>query len=247
MSDSNSVRRFSRVCGPAKASTPVRVRVSGIFSEKQAESLMEQAYAQIEEMIVTRTLVPGSSISEHALSELIGIGRTPIREAIQKLAREHLIVVLPHRGLLIPVIDVRQQLRLLRMRREVERLICRSAARVATLEERVVFAHLTAEFDEASRWNDGVSFMRLDREFNELCLVAARNEFAEGAMRMMHGLSRRFWYIHYAGRADLPEMAHLHGGVSRAIALGDVDGAGNALDLLLDDLEDFTRSTVFDG
>lgn len=66
-------------------------------------------------------------------------------------------------------------------------------------------------------------------------------------MRMMHGLSRRFWYIHYTSSADLPEMAHLHGAVSRAIAEGDVDGAGNALDLLLDDLEDFTRSTVFDG
>jgi len=67
---------------------------------------------------------------ELALSEMTGIGRTPIREAIQRLAREHLIVILPQRGLLIPEIDVTKQLRLLRTRREVERLICRSAAKI---------------------------------------------------------------------------------------------------------------------
>ncbi len=156
-----------------------------------------------------------------------------------------MIVILPQRGLLIPEIDVKKQLRLLRTRREVERLICRSAAKVATPEEREVFAQLAAEFAEAARNKDDVSFMRLDREFNELCLIAARNEFAEGAMRLMHGLSRRFWYVHYRQAADLPEMARLHGAVAQAIADGNVNGAGRALDALLDNIEEFTRATVF--
>jgi DNA-binding GntR family transcriptional regulator len=89
-----------------------------------------------------------------------------------------------------------------------------------------------------------VNFIRLDREFNELCLIAARNEFAEGAMRLMHGLARRFWYVHYKQAADLPEMSRLHGAVASAIAKGDVDGAGRALDALLDNIEEFTRSTL---
>jgi DNA-binding GntR family transcriptional regulator len=212
----------------------------------QPESLTEQAYAQLEELIVTLHLKPGSTVSELALSEMTGIGRTPIREAIQRLAREHLILILPQRGLLIPEIDVRKQLRLLRTRREVERLICRSAAKSATPQERDVFAQLAAEFQEASRNNDDVSFVRLDREFNELCLIAARNEFAEGAMRQMHGLARRFWYVHYRQAADLPEMARLHGAVAQAIAEGKVDDAGRTLDALLDNIEEFTRSTVFE-
>ncbi|PVY77951.1 FCD domain-containing protein [Cupriavidus alkaliphilus] len=83
-----------------------------------------------------------------------------------------------------------------------------------------------------------------DREFNELCLVAARNEFAEGAMRLMHGLSRRFWYLHYKEAADLPTMSKLHAAVASAIARGEVDGAGAALDALLDNIEEFTRATV---
>ncbi len=228
----------------ARASTPARAPTPSRSKWKQPESLTEQAYAQLEELIVTLQLEPGRTVSELALSEMTGIGRTPIREAIQRLAREHLIVILPQRGLLIPEIDVTKQLRLLRTRREVERLICRSAAKSATPEEREVFAQLAAEFQEASRNNDDVSFVRLDREFNELCLISARNEFAEGAMRQMHGLARRFWYVHYRKAADLPEMARLHAAVAHAIAEGNVDNAGHALDLLLDNIEEFARSTV---
>ena len=208
------------------------------------ESLTERAYSQIEEAIVTLQIPPGSAVSELALSEMTGIGRTPIREAIQRLAREHLIVILPQRGLLVPEIDVKKQLKLLRTRREVERLVCRSAAKSATPEEREGFARLAAGFEKAASANDEVNFVRLDRESNKLCVTATRNEFAEGAMRLMHGLLRRFWYYHYKQAADLPEMASLHGAVAKAIADGDVDGAGRALDKLLDNIEAFTRATI---
>jgi DNA-binding GntR family transcriptional regulator len=230
--------------GRARASTPARAPRTGRGQRVPRESLAEQAYAQIEEAIVTLVIAPGATVSELSLSEMTGIGRTPIREAIQRLAREHLILVLPQRGLLIPEIDVQKQLKLLRTRREVERLVCRNAAKNATREEREVFVQLALEFEEASKSNDDVSFIRLDREFNELCLIAARNEFAEGAMRLMHGLSRRYWYSHFKEAADLPQMARLHGAVANAIGSGDVDGAGQGLDTLLDYIEGFTRSSL---
>jgi len=198
----------------------------------------------MEEAIVTLKLAPGSSVSELQLSEMTGIGRTPIREAIQRLAREHLIMVLPQRGLLIAPIDVGKQLRLLETRREVERLICRCAARRATAEQRDHFKRLAKEFEQSSRSGDDVAFVRADREFNELCLVAARNEFAEGSMRLMHGLSRRFWYLHYKEAADMPHTAKLHADIARAIAAGDPERAAKASDRLLDAIEKFTRATV---
>lgn len=207
-------------------------------------SLTEQAYEMIEEAIVTLRIPPGAAVSEQALSDMTGIGRTPVREAIQRLAREHLVQVLPQRGLLVSPIDVAKQLRLLDTRREIERHICRSAARRATDGQRARFAELAAEFMAASANNDDVAFIRADREFNELCLAAARNEFAEGAMRMLHGLSRRFWYLHYKQAADMPEMARLHADVAIAISKADMNAAGQALDRLIDNLEGFTRSTV---
>jgi hypothetical protein len=63
-------------------------------------------------------------------------------------------------------------------------------------------------------------------------------------MALMHGLSRRFWYIHYKEVADLPLAARLHAGLALAIAGGDPDQAADASDRLLDYIEAFTRATV---
>jgi DNA-binding GntR family transcriptional regulator len=210
----------------------------------EGRSLTDEAYAQLEEQIVTMQLPPGSAVSEAMLSERLGIGRTPIREALQRLAREHLVVVLPQRGILVSEIDVKRQLRLLEVRREVERLIVRCAARRATPAEREEFAQLAASMYRAADRNDARSFVRGDKRFNDLCLAAARNEFAAGAMSLMHGLARRFWYLHYRQAADLPETARLHADTAQAIADGDERRAAKALDALLDSIEAFTRATV---
>src|ERR1700719_1560272 len=62
-------------------------------------SLTERAYSMLEEMIVTLKLAPGTAVSEARLSQALGIGRTPIREALQRLARERLVTILPRRGI----------------------------------------------------------------------------------------------------------------------------------------------------
>jgi DNA-binding GntR family transcriptional regulator len=213
-------------------------------SENTAETLTDRAYTGIEELIVTLQLAPGSAVSEQMLAERLGIGRTPIREALQRLARERLVTILPRRGVMVSAIDVAAQLRLLEVRRELERLVARGAARRATAAERARFAELARQFERAGRTGDDKTFMRVDREFNELCLAAVKNEFAAGAMGLMNSLSRRFWFHHYKQAADMPETAKLHADIARAIAAGDAAGAGAALDRLLDNIAAFTRATV---
>jgi len=186
-------------------------------------------------------------ISEAVLSERLKIGRTPIREAIQRLARERLMVIMPRRGIMVSEVNIQTQLRLLEVRRELERLIARNAARRANDAERAEFASIAAGMEKAARKNDETGFMRLDREFNLLGLQAARNEFAAGAMVLMQGLSRRFWYIHYKEAADLPLAAQLHADIARAIAAADRDGAATASDRLMDYIEAFTRATLSTG
>jgi len=195
-------------------------------------------------MIVTLRIAPGAAVSEQELAGNLGIGRTPIREALQRLAREGLVSILPRRGIIVSGIDVTRQLRLLEVRRQLERLIARSAARRATAEERAQFRSLASGFEESARVNDDVAFMRIDREFNTLCSAAAHNEFAAGAMALMHSLSRRFWYIHYKQAADMPLTAKLHANIARAIAKGDEAAAERASDRLLDVIEKFTRDTT---
>jgi DNA-binding GntR family transcriptional regulator len=207
-------------------------------------SLTEQAYRALEEQIVTLKIPPGTVVSEAILGERLGIGRTPIREALWRLARERLVTIIPHRGIIVSEIDIKLQLRLLELRRVVERLVATRAAKRASETERRRLAEIADGMEAAAAANDDTAFMRLDREFNELTIAAARNEFASSAMSLVQGLSRRFWYLHYKEAADMPLAARLHAEAARAIARGDGEAAGCASDALMNYIEDFARATV---
>lgn len=218
--------------------------VGAVREADDQETLTDRAYRLLEELIVTLALPPETILSEQSLAARLGIGRTPIREALQRLARDGLVVILPRRGILVSQINLKTQMRLLEVRRELERLMARGAAERATPEETALFAAIARDMRRASDQSDDMTFMRLDRQFNELVSQAARNEFASRAMGLMHGLSRRFWYQHYRESGDLPLSARLHAEVAEAIAKRNADAAAKASDRLIDYIESFTRKTI---
>ncbi len=209
-----------------------------------AETLTDLAYRRLEEEIVTLRIAPGTVVSEAILSQRLGVGRTPVREALQRLAREWLVIIMPRRGIVVSEIDPVRQLRLLEVRREIERFVVRSAARRALPAHRSSFAALAGGMDSAAERSDDLDFLSLDRAFNLLLLDAAANEFATAALSQLNGLSRRFWYMHHQQAADLPLAARLHAAVARTIAAGDQNAAGTASDRLLDYIQAFTRNTI---
>jgi DNA-binding GntR family transcriptional regulator len=211
---------------------------------KRSETLTERAYRLIEEQIVTLRLRPGDVLSEQMLSANLKIGRTPIREALQRLAREGLITVLPRKGILVSDINPRSQLLVLEVRREIERLLSRAGAERATAEQRKAMHEIADGMDRAAKTNDDIAFMRLDRELNALMIEAAHNDYAARSAKLLQGLSRRFWYMHYREAADLPLCARLHANQARAMAEGDAETAARASDKLMDYVETFTRATV---
>lgn len=210
-------------------------------------SLTERAYRELEELIVTLKLAPGQVLSEGEMVKQLGIGRTPVREALQRLAREGLVVVLPRRGVIVSEINIKSQLELLKVRREVERLMARLAAERTTQEEREHFAKLADAMRRSAEENDDVGFMRLDRQLNVMLAEACRNQYARRAMGLMQSLSRRFWYMHYKQVLDLPQCALLHAALAQAIAAGDAEGAGRGTDALIDYMERFTRASLEAG
>lgn len=234
-----------RAQGAAAGVKPASVRRRRATPDGAGDvTLTDLAYAQLEEMIVTLQLPPGAVLSELVLSNRLDIGRTPIREALQRLSRDGLINILPRRGILVSEINVRVQLRLLEVRRELERLMARGAAERATAEERQQFSAIAEGMREAAERADDLAFMRFDQQLNTLISSAARNEFASRSMGLMHGLSRRFWYQHYRETADLPLAARLHAEVAEAIARRDPEKAAAASDRLIEYIESFARATL---
>lgn len=103
---------------------------------EQIGSLTDKAYRELEERMITLRLKPGQVLSETALSKQLNIGRTPIREALQRLAREGLVVILPRKGILVSEINPGKQLQVLEVRRELDRLMARLGAVRRTEAER---------------------------------------------------------------------------------------------------------------
>ena len=126
-------------------------------------------------MIITLQLAPGSAVSESDLRAHLGIGRTPIREALHRLARERLVAIFPRRGIIVSEIDIRQQLLLLetaardRTAHRAQRGATGHRRRARPLPRRRGRIRATP-----SKANDDVTFMRVDREFNVLCSARRR-------------------------------------------------------------------------
>jgi DNA-binding GntR family transcriptional regulator len=228
----------------ATRSTTAALKGGGhVHGAKRPRSLAEQAYDRLEELIVTLRVKPGATLSESVLIEQTGFGRTPIREALQKLADVGLVTIMPRRGTMVTTTQSSDQLLLLEVRRELERLIAISAARRASSEQRCTFAELALEMHEAARTDDYLLFLRADHQFNQLSVEASGNRHLVKAITPVHALSRRFWYMHYRPY-DLPNAAALHASIMEAIVHKEEDAAGRASDALLDYVEAFTRATL---
>ena len=209
-----------------------------------APTLNAEAYRRLEEMIVTLELEPGCVVSESVLSERIGIGTTPIREALQRLAREYLVQILPRRGVVVTTIDVRLQLQVLETRRELDRLIARSAARRATSRERRDIGAIGERMLKTRRRGNLHEFLRLDDALNQQMAHAARNSVAANAIASLQAVSRRFWYFHKAEDELSTAIVPLHAAVAAAVAAGDEREAGTSADALIDHLFAFARATL---
>jgi DNA-binding GntR family transcriptional regulator len=210
----------------------------------EAPTLAEQAYRRIEESIITLELAPGSFVSEARLSARLEIGRTPVREALQRLAAEHLVTVVPKRGVMISNVHVEQHLLALEARRALEEVVVVGAARRSSEAERARFRALATEMEAAARDGDEKRFLALDGEFNAFCAACARNLFAEQAITPLHALSRRYWYIHQRQHGDIARSARLHADLMRAIADGDDTAALAASDALMVYAEAVTREVI---
>ncbi|MGP9821986.1 GntR family transcriptional regulator [Salinarimonas sp. NSM] len=208
------------------------------------ETQAQQAYRRLEEMIVTLTLAPGSRISENAMAQRLGLGRTPVREAMQRLAVEGTLRILPRAGAIVSEIDLADQFKLIEVRRGLERIMAGRAARLADRPTRARFAALAARFGEAESGEDEAAFIAADRDFNALLAASAQNKYAASAMAPIQAQTRRFWFLAFERFGDIPRVSRLHAAICRAIAAGDEAAAQAASDALVDYVEDYTRRTL---
>lgn len=226
---------------PTAAIGPYR---AGSAALRDEGTLTDKAYQLLEQDIVTLKLAPDSVVSEAILSRRLGIGTTPVREALQQLARDRLVRILPRRGVVITSVDVREQMDVLETRRCLDRLVACKAASRSTVAERAELPELIALTEAATEAGDVHEFVRLDGQLNLWFTKVMRNAIATEAATRLHAVSRRFWFFHLKDQTQFAETSACHVGLIRGVASGCEDQAGAASDRLIDYLVDFATATL---
>lgn len=203
----------------------------------------DRAYKELERLIVTLELAPGDWITETSLSERLGVSRTPVREALQRLARAKLIEIVPRRGLRITNVRVEDQLALLEFRREVERFLAVQSAKRASLGDRERFREMAEGMEECSLSRDENEHYKIDFEYKLLLVRTAGNDHASEAVAPLWASSRRFSWVTRASR-DISLSSKLTARVMRAIVDGDVARTARTTDAYMDALEELARRSL---
>lgn len=213
------------------------------MNEATATSRLHEAYLAIEDRIVTLQFVPGSMVTEKFIIDSVGFGRTPVREAIQRLALEGLIEVRPRSGLKIADIRPEDYPRAIEPRLTLEPLLARSAARFAGPKDREIIAEQMHEMHAAARRGDVRGYLRADKALDGALSNAAANPFLPRILAPLQIHSRRFWF-HYHGTDGLVPAAEGHVAVCQAIIIGDSEAAFARTRALMDYLFAESRARV---
>lgn len=190
---------------------------------KSKTGLAHQAYRFLERAIIVGDLQPNQVLSEPELMKATGMGRTPIRDAIQLLADNHLVTIAPYRGAFVSYLKPQTELLLLEMRRELDPVLARATAEKASKEDRKALKQLARKVRAAIDKNDSTAVMEIDGQLKDLMLDVCQNPYLSTSLRPIYAVCRRFYFN--AVRTPDHSLGKIYLGMIEAIAMGDAKGA----------------------
>jgi DNA-binding GntR family transcriptional regulator len=190
-----------------------------------ARSLSDRAYYAIRELIVTLELPPGSVVSERELMERLGLGRTPVREALRDLAREQLLEVYPRRGIFVAGIDVGDIADLSEVRLVIESQAARLAAERLNDADRAATDELLLEIERTAGEDDERRLIELDQRIHRHVYRCTHNPFLEATLERYYVLTLRIWFLALDRVERLDDAIREHRELLEAIRDRDADRA----------------------
>jgi DNA-binding GntR family transcriptional regulator len=192
-------------------------------------------------MIIRLELAPGEVVREDALQAELGIGRTPIREALQRLARDQFVVVIPRRGMFVSSIEVAELSLLFETRAVMEPYSARLAALRGTADDwDEMHAVIAASVDATG---DG-ELLDVDRRCHEIIWRAAGNRFLTDTLDVLYAQSDRVWHLYLADVADTRHAVAEHSAILDALVDGDPDRCAHLVEAHLLSFDDQVRAAV---
>jgi len=209
--------------------------ISGSQADGGRLTQAAQAYHLIEEMIVNGQLKPGATLSVPTLSDKLGIGRTPVQEAVKQLALNEMVVVVARQGFKVSPIRFGQMRALMQARRPLERLLARFAARNATPAERNGLRAVSDELVTSAQRGDEEAVIDADGRLKQLLIASARNDLLSAAIGPIFAHFRRLYFLAVPAPSLEVAIAFSHAYV--AIAEGREEDAVDAIDMVMNEIE----------
>jgi DNA-binding GntR family transcriptional regulator len=214
-----------------KKNADLRERGSGRDQSRRRppRSLRDQAYEAIKDRIITCAFKPGECINEASVSALLGLGRTPVHQALDRLMFEEMVQVIPRKGVIVKPVILQDVIQMIDVRMINETQCARLAA---TRADDASIESMSKVLDRARRAiedHDIRALMMLDREFHLLLANTSRNfELAE-IVRKLNERSLRFWFISFTTPDHHHSFQRQHEAVLDAVRDHDADAAEKAM------------------
>ncbi|MBR1177218.1 GntR family transcriptional regulator [Bradyrhizobium sp. KB893862 SZCCT0404] len=223
-----TVRKGSGPKGKTRATSRPKAAAAPAATPKTG-SLVDRAYEEIKERIITVFFLPGQYLNEGAICALLGLGRTPVHQALHRLAADGLVEIMPRKGVIVLPDSIAEIIKILDSRMTVEPELARHAALNATPETAAELKALARfkKVDENVSEIDG--FTVSDRAFHRKIGEISGNQVMAEFARNLHERSWRYWYLHLWQTLDIGASNRQHMAISDAVAAGDAEGAAQAM------------------
>jgi len=211
-------------CAPATASSP---RKRG--GSRPAKSLLDQAYDEIKLRIITCRYRPGEVLSEAAISDELGIGRTPVHQAIHGLMMDGFIAILPRKGVMVAPVGLEEVMEIIDVRLVTECYCARLAADRADYSELQNLQRILDASEKVTNNRDIEKIMLFDREFHDALARTTRNTVLADVLHSLHERSLRFWFISLRDPDHHHSVLAQHRRIVAALQSRQPDAADNAM------------------
>jgi DNA-binding GntR family transcriptional regulator len=208
-------------------------------------SLAERAYRAIRDQLVMLDIRPGAPINEDQLAQSLGVGRTPVREALKRLQYERLVTTYPRRGTFATEVNITDLAHISEVRVELEPLAAARAARRATAEDRAALTAVRRELaDVDPRQGNAAELMHLDLKVHRAVYAATHNPYLEDTLIRHDNLATRIWCLFIDRLADMAGHVEEHGPLIDAIVAGEPDAAAQIARAHVEGFERAVRDAI---
>jgi DNA-binding GntR family transcriptional regulator len=211
---------------PSETERPARRATPAASPDGNGRLIADRAYDELRDRIVTLRLGPGAPLREDALRAELRLGRTPLREAVKRLALEGLVEIRPRSGTFVTAIEASDIVHIAEVRAELEAQAARLAAKRVDDPRRAVAEELDAALRAIEGTRGADAYMRLDERVHRFVWETAGNPYLADALERLWALSLRIWHLVIESVPELPAAVHEQRAILDAVVAGDSRRAG---------------------